>query len=143
MQPSGRVSAGLGPTSPQFAENMPNDPAPRISQQNGVTVIELGPEFENLDENALEAIRDRVLEAANSAEPPRVVLDLSHTRFFGSAFIELLFRAYNRVNEREGGVFALSGLTEYCAEVISVTHLDRLWKVYPTRAAAVKALSAG
>jgi anti-anti-sigma factor len=71
-----------------------------------------------------------------------VVLDLSHTRFFGSAFIELLFRAYNRVNEREGGVFALSGLTEYCAEVIAVTHLDRLWKVYPTRAAAVKALSA-
>ena len=104
-------------------------------------MIELGPEFENLDEQALELLREPVLEAAQTADPPRVVLDLSHTRFFGSAFIELLFRAFSRVNERQGGVFALSGLTEYCAEVIAVTHLDRLWKIYPTRSAAVKALS--
>ena len=121
---------------------MANDPVPRISRQNGVTVIELGPEFENLDEHVLEGLREPVLEATQNADPPRVVLDLSHTTFFGSAFIELLFRAYNRVNERPDGVFALSGLTEYCAEVISVTHLDRLWKIYPTLAAAVKSLSA-
>jgi anti-sigma B factor antagonist len=120
---------------------MSNEPTPRITQQNGVTIIELGPEYENLDENAIEGLRDPVLEAARTADPPRVVMDLSHTKFFGSAFIELLFRAYNRVNEREGGVFALSGLTEYCAEVIAVTHLDRLWKIYPSRNAAVRTLS--
>ncbi|HUG90562.1 MAG TPA: STAS domain-containing protein [Planctomycetaceae bacterium] len=120
---------------------MPNQPVPQISRQDGVTVIELGPEFENLDEHALETLREAVLEAAQHADPPRLVLDLSHTKFFGSAFIELLFRAFSRVNEHEGGIFALSGLTEYCAEVITVTHLDRLWQIHPTRDAAVKALS--
>ena len=106
--------------------------SPDIFTQNGITVISLGPEYENLDEPGLEDLKDTVLDVARSAEPPLVVLDLSHTKFFGSAFIEILFRAWNRLKGRDGGRFCISGLTPYCKEVIEVTHLNELWKIFDT-----------
>ncbi|HEX6984194.1 MAG TPA: STAS domain-containing protein [Planctomycetaceae bacterium] len=113
--------------------------APAVETQDDVTVIHLGREYENLDESLLDELRSAILDAADTAAPPKVVLDLSHTKFFGSAFIEIMFRAWKRVEGR-GGTFALSGLTPYCAEIVEVTHLDRLWNVYPDREAAVAAL---
>ncbi|MCA9072012.1 MAG: STAS domain-containing protein [Planctomycetaceae bacterium] len=115
-----------------------NQPA-KIIQQEGVTVIALGPEYENLDEAILDDLRKVILDAVASADPPLVVLDLSHTKFFGSAFIEILFRAWNRI-EQQKGEFCLCGLTPYCAEVIDVTHLNRLWSIFDDREAAVSAL---
>lgn len=114
--------------------------SPQVFKQDEVTVIALGPEYENLDEHLLEDLKESILAAAREAVPPLVVVDLSHTKFFGSAFIEILFRAWNRLNARDGGQFAISGLTPYCAEVIEVTHLDQLWHVYQTRDDAVRAL---
>lgn len=104
--------------------------SPRVYQQDDVTVIELGEEYENLDEAVLNDLRALILKAVDEAEPPLVVLDLSHTKFFGSSFIELVFRAWNRLQEREGGKFVISGLTPYCKEVIEITHLDQLWSLY-------------
>ncbi len=118
---------------------MPATRAPAVETQHGVTVIQLGPEYENLDESLLDELRASILDVAETADPPKVVLDLSHTKFFGSAFIEIMFRAWKRVDAR-GGTFALSGLTTYCAEIVEVTHLDRLWTIYPGREAAVTAL---
>lgn len=113
--------------------------APAVDTQDGVTVIHLGREYENLDESLLDELRASILEVAETADPPNVVLDLAHTKFFGSAFIEIMFRAWKRIDAR-AGTFALSGLTPYCAEIVEVTHLDRLWRTYPSRAAAVAAL---
>lgn len=110
---------------------------PKIHQVEGVSVIELGAEYENLDESALDELRDVILKVVEDADPPKVVLDLSHTQFFGSSFIELIFRAWNRSQAKEGGEFVISGLTEYCREVIAITHLDRLWKLYDNVDAAV------
>lgn len=112
--------------------------APQITAQDGVTVIALGRDCESLDEHRLEELGAIIIATADAADPPLVVLDLSHTQFFGSAFIEIMFRAWNRLNAREGGSFAISGLTPYCAEVIETTHLDRLWPVFDTQDAAVK-----
>ncbi len=113
---------------------------PHVSRQDDVTIVALGPEYENLDDAVLEQLRDTMLEAARTAEPPLFALDLSHTKFFGSAFIEVLFRTWNRLNARNGGKFCICGLTPYCAEVIQVTHLDRLWHIAATRDEAVAAL---
>lgn len=114
-----------------------------VTQHDGVTVIALGPDFENLDEWDLDEVRTLLLDEASKASPPVVVLDLSHTKFFGSSFIEILFRVWNRLKSTEGGRFAISGLTPYCAEVLEVTHLNQLWDVYPTKEDAVADLAAG
>lgn len=120
---------------------MPNRGAVQTIKQNGVTIIALSAEYAHLDEPVLEQVQEPILEAAGGAEPPLVVLDLSETKFFGSSFIEVLFRAWNRIGGRDGGRFAICGLTPYCAEVVQVTHLDRLWEIYETRDDAVRALS--
>lgn len=112
---------------------------PEIHKCRSVTVITFGPQFETLDEFTLDQVRDFVLEAAKLADPPRVVIDLTYTKFFGSSFIEVLFRVWNRVNGA-GGKFALAGLTSYCREVLEVTHLDKLWPLLPNEAEAVAAI---
>jgi anti-anti-sigma factor len=119
-----------------------NSSSSSVTQQDGVTIIALGPDYENLDDAILEDLRHVILDGVAQAHPPLVVVDLSHTKFFGSAFIEILFRAWNRIVKQEGGEFCLSGLTPYCAEVIDVTHLNRLWCIYNTREEAVAALKA-
>ncbi len=113
---------------------------PEIRKCGNVTVIAFGPQFETLDEFALDKIRDFVLEAAKAADPPKVVIDLSYTNFFGSSFIEILFRVWNRVNGA-GGKFALAGLTPYCREVLEITHLDKLWTILPNADEAVSTIA--
>jgi anti-anti-sigma factor len=130
------ASSGIGPA--MATGNSIN----HVTRQDGVTIIALGPEYENLDDAVLDDLRKLILNAVADADPPLVVLDLTHTKFFGSAFIEILFRAWNRVVKQDGGEFCLSGLTPYCAEVIDVTHLNRLWSIFKTRDEAVAALKA-
>ena len=116
---------------------------PEVSRRDGVTVVTLGPDFENLDEHQLDGVAAVILDVADTADPRLVVVDLSHTKYFGSAFIEILFRAWNRVNNDAGGQFCISGLTPYCREVLEVTHLDRLWTPFDSTDQAVAALSGG
>jgi anti-anti-sigma regulatory factor len=117
---------------------------PKVTVENGVTVVGLGPGFESVDEHLLDSgVREALLKIGDGANPPRVVLDLSHTTFFGSSFIEILFRLWNRLQERPQGEFAISGLTPYCQEVLKIAHLDTLWRLFPDRASAVRELSAG
>ncbi len=106
---------------------------------SNVTVVALGPEYENLDENLLDALQELLIDTADQIGLPLLVVDLSHTKFFGSSFIESLFRTWNRIKKR-GGRFALCGLTAYCREVIGVTHLDRVWEIFPDQEAAVSTL---
>ena len=70
---------------------------PEVIQDCGVTIVALGTHYENLEDHLLDLVRTVVLDRADKADPPRVLLDLSHTKYFGSAFIEVLFRAWNRL----------------------------------------------
>jgi anti-sigma B factor antagonist len=114
--------------------------APHVVREDGITVVTLGPEYESLEETELETLKGALLDVAERADPPLVLLDLSHLRFFGSALIEALFRAWNQLKARPGGRLSLCGLTSYCREVVEITHLDQLWSIYETRAEAVQAL---
>jgi anti-anti-sigma factor len=60
-----------------------------------------------------------------------MVLDFSDVEFFGSSFIEVMFRVWKRLQQR-GGTFALANVSTYCQEVLRTTHLDTLWAVCPT-----------
>ena len=46
----------------------------RVARHNEITVIELGPSYESLDDDALEEIGGLLLTEATIADPPRVVL---------------------------------------------------------------------
>lgn len=112
----------------------------RVSRDSNVTVIELGPSYDSLNEAALAESGGVLLGEAVHAEPPRLLLDLSGTQFIGSRFIELLVRTWKRLRER-GGTMALCGVQPFCGEVLHTTKLDTLWNSYPTRADGVTALA--
>ena len=117
------------------------DPAQPIVDKTGtVSIVKLGEEYDSLHGKLLEDATAILLETARDASPPKVLLDLSNTKFFGSAFIEVLVRVWNVLQERGDGQFAVCGLNPHCAEVIEVTHLDEVWKVYPDRDAALVAM---
>jgi len=117
--------------------------APEVVVDGGVTVIGLGPAFHVVDEHVLDGgLGGTLMEIADEADPPLVVLDLSHTTFFGSSFIEILFRLWTQLQARPGGNFAICGLTPHCLDVLKITHLDTLWRLFPNRGEAVSALAA-
>lgn len=118
---------------------MPTSEEPRTTKRGPVTVVSLGPQYENLDEDSLQKVQRVLLQVASDAQPPLVVIDLSHTTFFGSSFIEILFRMWNRLNQRNGR-FAISGLTDYCREVLEVARLNQLWDLYDSAEQAAAAL---
>lgn len=113
-----------------------------VLKEGDVTVVVFGPEQRQLDESGLEKIGRQLIEVAQAANPPLLVLDMAPTEFFGSSFIETLFRVWKKLNTQPGAKFAISCLQPYCKEVLEVTHLDRLWPLPATRADAVAAFSA-
>ncbi len=110
-----------------------------FERQNDVTILELGPAYNSLDEVALDELGSLLLTQAATITPPCLVLDLARTELIGSTFIELLVRAWKRLTER-GGVFALCNVQPFCEEVICTTHLNTLWESFPSRDQAVQSL---
>jgi len=107
-----------------------------IHREPNATVLELGPSYPSLDLNVLTDFGEVLLSEATYADPPYLVLDLSQTSFIGSAFIELLVRAWKRISHR-GGVMAICGARPFCVEVLKAAHLDTLWPSFPTREEAL------
>ncbi len=111
-----------------------------ILKQNGVTVVVLGEQYDNLDEPALQAAAAQLLETAQTADPPLIVIDMGQTKFFGSAFLGTLFRVWRRLTTREGNL-CVCNASGPCADVLQVTQVDRLWNLFETREAAVESLN--
>jgi len=114
---------------------------PEIEVRNGVTVVALGPDYDSLEEHLLEGLEKTLTKCGREADPPLIVLDLSHTSFFGSSFIQILLGVWKDISEKPGSAFALSGMNSNCADVIRVTQLDKLWQIYGSADEAVVALS--
>jgi anti-sigma B factor antagonist len=113
----------------------------RVVSAQGITVIELGPRYESLDQASLMEFGGLLLSEASHADPPLLVLDLIQTSYVGSSSIELLVRAWKRLKARDG-TMALCGVQPFCAEVFEVTRLNGLWATYATRETALSALAA-
>ncbi len=100
-----------------------------LTKQQNVTVISINTHFRALDELHVVDVNNQLVELVQQLEPPFVVIDLSEVTFFGSSFLEVLFRLWNQIQKRDGEL-SLCGLQEHCAEVVHISHLDRLWKQF-------------
>ena len=96
---------------------------PQVERRDDVTVIHLDAAYEALDQTKFEAAQKLLLGQAETVDPPLMVLDLSQTAYMGSAFIEVMFRAWKRIADREGKL-VLSGVQPLCQEVLHTTRLD-------------------
>jgi anti-anti-sigma factor len=107
-----------------------------VSEEQGVRVLSLDKSYDALDDEHLESLSRMLLEQVETSPQPRLVLDFAKTEYMGSRVLEILFRAWKRVNAR-GGRMVLCGLSPFCAEVIHVTRLDTIWPIEPHRKAAL------
>ena len=105
-------------------------------RDGNVTVVVFGEELKHLDEVNVAEIGGKLLQIADALPHPILILDMQATEFFGSSFIESLFRLWKKLNTKPSARFGLAGLQPYCREVLEVTHLDKLWPLFETREAA-------
>jgi len=110
-----------------------------IVRQSGVTILRAGPDYASFDDPPMREFGEALMREAAEADPPRVVIDLAEMEYVGSAFLELLVRAWKRLKPR-GGIMALCEAQPFCLEVLQSTRLDSLWPTYPSRDEAVAAL---
>ena len=113
----------------------------RVIQEHGVTIVCTGPSYAALELRALEELGESLLSEATNASPPRLIVDMSETGFVGSSFIELLVRAWKRIQSRHG-MMTLCAVRPFCHEVLSVSRLDTIWPIYASREEALNALAA-
>ena len=105
-------------------------------QDGNVTVVVFGEDLKHLDESNVQEIGQKLLQVVETLPFPLLVLDMQATEFFGSSFIESLFRVWKKLNTKPQAKFGIAGLQPYCREVLEVTHLDKLWPLFETKEAA-------
>lgn len=111
------------------------------SRDGEVTIVSLGADLKRIDESNVRELAAQLSEIVQKTSPKLIVLDLSPTDFFGSSFIEILFRLWKTLRKEPSSRFALCGLQPYCREVLTITRLDSLWEIYDSATAAAKALN--
>jgi anti-anti-sigma factor len=114
----------------------------RSDRYGPTQVVHLGPAYNSLNEATVERVERLLLSCTDDPATTNLVVDLSHTQYFGSRFIEALFRAHNRM-KRKAGKFALSGLLPYPEEVVRISKLDTIWPLFATFEEAVKSFGGG
>ena len=112
-------------------------------QDRDVTIVVFGTDQKQIVETNVTDLGKKLSEIADKLTKPQLVLDLANTEFFGSSFIEVLFRVWKRLSGKPGSKLAIVGLQPYCREVIAATRLDTFWQIYDTRQAACEAFNSG
>jgi len=113
----------------------------QVSTRDGVTVVCLGTEFDSLYESELVNLQS-VRDLADTASPPTMVIDLSNTKYFGSAFIGFLIAISNRPKQRDDGRLALCNLASFARMALEKTKSDTIIGIFDDQDAAVSALQA-
>ena len=116
---------------------MTDDARFQTSVQDGVTVVRLGEEYSSLYENSLTELAE-LKTLSESADPPHVVLDLPHTKYFGSAFIGFLMTLSKSLAERSGRL-AVSSPTSFARMALESTKSDLLLDLFDSADEAVAA----
>ncbi|MEZ6047665.1 MAG: STAS domain-containing protein [Planctomycetaceae bacterium] len=114
-------------------------PSVTISHQDDITIASIDASFRALDELHVHEVSLQMVDLARTVEPPLLVIDLGAVTYFGSSFLEVLFRIWHQLRKREGEM-VLCALQEHCEEVIHISNLDQLWKQFPDSLEAIEYL---
>lgn len=108
---------------------MSDDDHITISVEQGVTVVRLGDDFASIYESDLVRL-EGLRELADTVTPPQVVIDLSHTRYFGSSFIGFLMSTAGRLRDRGDGQLGISGVQPFATMALEATKADLLLSLF-------------
>ena len=106
------------------SEQMSTMAPPRIYNLRDRLVVEPGDDYAYLYESQLDELAILPL-LAKSIEPARLVIDMSHVRFIGSASIGHFVRVAKTLSDRDGWL-KLANLNKFCRAAIGVSKLDSI-----------------
>jgi anti-anti-sigma factor len=92
-------------------------------------------EYGSLDPSKLVRLRRLLLYLAVHTTAERVVLGLTNVQFFGAGFVGVLVDTWDQLRKVDRRL-ALCGLTPYCARLIRIMHLDKLFDIHSERETA-------
>lgn len=104
---------------------------PEVSVVKSVTVITPGADFSNLYESLIDqlGISPQFLEELT---PPKLLIDMHHVKFVGSAFLGRMVFIHKTLSAREAGRVAMCGLNSFCRAALTVSKLDTVLEVFST-----------
>ena len=103
-----------------------------------VTVLVFGLELTQIDETNVSEVGGRLAAIADTLADPLLILDMSTVEFFGSSFIDALFRVWKKMTTKPNAHLGIAGLQPYCRDVLKVTRLDTLWQIFDSRETALQ-----
>ena len=121
--------------------DLPPPEADAIEAEGGWVIVTFSGALSQIGEQQIPQAKANLeagLERAEEHVPPKLLLDLTEVGFFGSSFIEVMYRGWKAMTAAEGQ-FAIVACSEHCREVLTVTRLDQLWSIYDDRASALAA----
>jgi anti-sigma B factor antagonist len=109
-----------------------------ISEGNAVVVAFKTASISNVEEIA--AASRQIKEFIEEKQPKEVVVDFECVKFFSSAVLGLLLDIRAKLKTYDGEV-VISAINPQLYRVFKITHLDRIFKFFPDKENAVKAVS--
>ena len=94
-------------------------------------------QYGSLDSDKLARVRRLLVGEVDTPNVPYLIVDLSAVHSFGASFAGILVGTWDRLRQRNRQL-VLCGLTPYCAKLIGILHLDKLFDIYPTHQVALE-----
>ena len=117
--------------------NMADDKMPpvAVSQSKDIRIVE----FQNhkiLDEGNIADIGATLNSMIEELHPPKMLLDFVNVDHLSSAALGMLINANNKIKQKNGAL-RLTNIKPQILEVFVITKLNKLFKILPTREAAL------
>ena len=106
-----------------------------VSEEGAVRILNLRG---SVGMEEVERLEQRLHELAATGN--KLILDLTELTFLNSAGLGAIITTYRRCRD-EGGALGLVGPREGVAQLLRITHLDRLLSIYPDVQSAHAALT--
>ncbi|MBI1314344.1 STAS domain-containing protein [bacterium] len=109
-------------------------------ETRGVTIVHLPDDYTSAYESTLVDLQG-IPELARKIEPPRLIIDLRHVKYIGSAFIGFLISLSTQLQSRPNGRLALSGVAPFIRMALESTRSDLLFEIHDTLEEAIESLA--
>ena len=110
------------------------------SEGNAAVVAFKTASISNVEEIA--SVSKQIKEFIEDKHPKEVVVDFEGVKFFSSALLGLLLDIRAKLKTYDGEV-VISAINPQLYRVFKITHLDRIFKFFPDKENAVRAVNTG
>lgn len=105
---------------------------------NGITTVEL-TDKKILEEVSISAIGEQLYALVAESPTPKLVLDFTAVGHMSSSALGMLITLLKRIREKHGQL-RLCGIQPSIYEVFTITRLNEIFQILPTRQEAIESL---